>query len=144
MAETENKNAETEEKGSEEGEKDDFEEKQKQAKEEMENFQEKDDLPSDLKEWPDGKAKYTTFDSESGEAYGEGLTEKIGPPVTYHEDGSVTVDGKKVDNPDDYKGDPIPLATDVADPDEEDVSEDDGEEDAEESDKQGSERSEGD
>jgi hypothetical protein len=127
MADTENKDAEAEEKDSQEAEKDDFAEKQKQAKEEMENFQEQDELPSDLKEWPGGKAKYTTFDSESGEAYGEGLTEKIGPPVTYHEDGSVTVDGKKVDNPEDYKGDPIELAT-TDNPDSEDVSEDDGEE----------------
>ena len=28
--------------------------------------------------------------------------------MRHHEDGSVTVDGEKVDNPDEYKGDPIP------------------------------------
>ena len=35
--------------------------------------------------------------------------EKLGPSgVRHHEDGSVTVDGEEVDNPDEFKGDPIP------------------------------------
>ncbi len=80
------------------------------AREEMERFQEQDELPSDLKQWPDGKAKYMTFDNDSGEAYGEGLTAKIGPEVVHHEDGSVSIKGEKVDNPEDYKGEPITLA----------------------------------
>ena len=126
--ETQDKSSENEGQGGESEERNEFEEEQIKAKEEMESFQEQDELPSDLKEWPDGKAKYTTFDSESGEAYGKGLTEKLGKPVTYHEDGSVSVEGEKVDNPDDYKGDPIPLATDVDNPDSDDVSDEDGEE----------------
>lgn len=81
-----------------------------EAREEMERFQEQDELPSDLKEWPDGKAKYMTFDNDSGEAYGEGLTEKLGPAVVHHDDGSVSIKGEKVDNPEDYKGEPITLA----------------------------------
>ena len=28
--------------------------------------------------------------------------------MRHHEDGSVSVDGEKVDNPDEYKGEPIP------------------------------------
>ena len=28
--------------------------------------------------------------------------------MRHHDDGSVTVKGEKVDNPDDYKGEPIP------------------------------------
>ena len=37
------------------------------------------------------------------------VTAKLGPAnLERHEDGSVSVDGEKVDNPDDYKGDPIP------------------------------------
>lgn len=80
------------------------------AREEMTKFQEQDELPSDLKQWPDGKAKYQTFDNESGEAYGEGLTAKLGPSVVHHEDGSVSIKGETVDNPEDYKGEPITLA----------------------------------
>ena len=66
--------------------------------------------PENLEDWPGGKAKYKTFggpESESG--YGDGATEKLGPSdLAYHEDGSVTIEGEKVDNPDEYKGDPIP------------------------------------
>ena len=69
-----------------------------------------EDPPKNLEDWPGGKAKYKTFggaESESG--YGEGATEKLGPADLVHEpDGSVTVGGEKVDNPEDYKGDPIP------------------------------------
>jgi hypothetical protein len=66
--------------------------------------------PENLEDWPGGKAKYKTFggpESESG--YGEGPTEKLGPSdLQYHADGSVTIEGDKVDNPDEYKSDPIP------------------------------------
>ncbi len=66
--------------------------------------------PEKLEDWPDGKAKYRTFggaESESG--YDEGATAKLGPSeVRYYEDGNVTVGGEEVDNPDDYKGEPIP------------------------------------
>lgn len=88
-----------------------------EAREEMKKFEQQDELPADLKDWPDGKAKYVTFDNESNDPYGEGLTEKLGPPVVHHEDGSVSVNGEKVDNPDDYKGEKIELATQVGDPD---------------------------
>lgn len=84
-----------------------------QAREEMKEFEQRDELPTDLHEWPSGKAKYITFDNDEESAYGEGLTEKLGPPVVHHEDGSVSVNGEKVDNPEDYKGEPIELATPI-------------------------------
>ena len=69
-----------------------------------------DDPPENLDDWPDGAAKYETFGGPEGDsAYEEGPTSELGPSgVRHHEDGSVTVDGEPVDNPDDYKGDPIP------------------------------------
>jgi hypothetical protein len=68
------------------------------------------DPPKDLEDWPGGKAKYKTVGGgEHEEGYGEGATENLGPAeVVHHEDGSVSVGGEKVDNPEDYKGDPIP------------------------------------
>ena len=66
------------------------------------------DPPTDLKDWPSGPAKYLTFGNEDNELYGEGATAKLGPAnLKRFEDGSVTIDDKKVDNPDDYKGEPI-------------------------------------
>lgn len=95
----------------------DFQAEAERSRKEMEEFQARDELPSDLKEWPDGKAKYITFDAEGEDAYGDGLTEKLGPPVKHHDDGSVSINGEKVDNPEDYKGEPIPLALETSDPD---------------------------
>ncbi|MGI8557564.1 MAG: hypothetical protein ACR2ND_04535 [Solirubrobacteraceae bacterium] len=87
----------------------------KQARETMREFEQQDELPSDLKKWPDGKAKFITMGDEDDEPYGEGPTEKLGPTLVHHEDGSVSADGEKVDNPEDYKGEPIPLAVDGMD-----------------------------
>ena len=82
------------------------EEESEQAKEEMKKIEE-GDLPDKLEDWPSGAAKYETFGS-GDDAYGEGATEKLGPPnLARHKDGSVSIDGEKVDNPDDYKGEPI-------------------------------------
>src|SRR5215213_6720062 len=85
------------------------EEEKDEAKQEMEKLEE-GDPPENLEDWPDGKAKYETFGGPEGpHTYQEGPEEKLGPSgVRHHEDGSVTVDGEKVDNPDEYKGDPIP------------------------------------
>jgi hypothetical protein len=80
-----------------------------EAKEQMAELEE-GDPPERLEDWPGGKAKYQTYggsDSESG--YGEGATAKLGPSdVEYQPDGSVKVRGEEVDNPDDFKGEPIP------------------------------------
>ena len=89
------------------------EEESEQAAEEMKKLEESDDLPGDPSDWPSGPAKYETFGKDDS-AYGDGVTEKLGPAnLERHKDGSVTVDGKEVDNPDDYKGDPITAAVDA-------------------------------
>ena len=80
-----------------------------EAKEQMEEIEE-GDPPENLEDWPGGKAKYQTYggpDSESG--YDDGATAKLGPSnLRHHDDGSVTIDGEEVDDPDEYKGEPIP------------------------------------
>jgi hypothetical protein len=85
------------------------EEARDQAKEKMEELEE-GDPPKDLQDWPADEAKYETFGGPEGpHSYAEGPETKLGPPgVRHHEDGSVSVDGEKVDNPDEFKGDPIP------------------------------------
>jgi len=48
---------------------------------------------------------------EGGEegGYEDGATSKLGPSnLRHHEDGKVTIDGEEVDDPDEYKGEPIP------------------------------------
>jgi len=69
-----------------------------------------EDPPGKLDDWPDDAAKYETFGGPEGEhSYAEGPEARLGPPdVRHHEDGRVTVEGEEADNPDDYKGDPIP------------------------------------
>lgn len=66
--------------------------------------------PEKLEDWPTDEAKYTTFGGgEGGHGYDEGPETKLGPSgVRHHEDGSVSIDGEQVDNPEDYKGEPIP------------------------------------
>ena len=89
------------------------EEETEQAQKEMAELEDSDDLPQDPSDWPSGPAKYETFGKDDA-AYGDGATEKLGPPnLQRHEDGSVTIDGKPVDNPDDYKGEPIVAAVDA-------------------------------
>ena len=84
------------------------EREEKEAKEEIEALE--DDPPQDLKDWPTGKAKYETFGGPEHEtSYDEAATSKLGPSeVRHREDGSVEVGGEEVDDPDEYKGDPIP------------------------------------
>ena len=80
----------------------------KEAEEKVAALEE--DPPQDLEEWPDDKAKYKTFGGpEHEQGWDEGPTKNLGDAdVRHHDDGSVSVDGEKVDNPDDYKGEPIP------------------------------------
>ena len=83
------------------------EDESEQAKKEMEELEQADELPKEPSDWPSGPAKYETFGIDDS-AYGEGATEKLGPAnLQRHQDGSVSIDGEKVDNPDDYKGEPI-------------------------------------
>ena len=81
---------------------------QDEAKEEMEKLEE--NPPEKLEDWPDGAAKYETFGGPEGEhSNEEGPEAKLGESgVRHHEDGKVTIDGEEVDNPDEYKGEPIP------------------------------------
>ena len=69
-----------------------------------------EDPPKDLKDWPDDDRKYETFGGREGDhGYEEGPEAKLGPSgLRHHEDGSVSIDGKEVDDPDEFKGDPIP------------------------------------
>lgn len=66
--------------------------------------------PEKLEDWPTDDAKYKTFGGGEGDhGYDEGPETKLGASgVRHFEDGSVEVDGEKVDNPDEFKGDPIP------------------------------------
>src|SRR3954451_5165481 len=75
------------------------------------------DPPKDIADWPGGKAKYQTYGGREGEeGYDEAATQKLGPSsLRHHEDGSVTIEGEEVDDPDEYKGEPIPGGT--SDPD---------------------------
>ena len=69
-----------------------------------------DDPPQNLEDWPDDAAKYKTFGgAEGGSSWDEGPTSELGDSdVRHHDDGSVSVKGEKVDDPEEYKGDPIP------------------------------------
>jgi hypothetical protein len=66
--------------------------------------------PEKLEDWPEDESKYETFGGPEGEhSYDEGPEAQLGQSdVRHHEDGSVSVEGEKVDNPDEFKGDPIP------------------------------------
>ncbi len=79
-----------------------------QAADDMKSFEEQDDVPRDPRDWPSGKMSYLTYGNTGDDAYGDGATGKLGPAeVTHHEDGSVSVGGKLVDDPSKYKGKPI-------------------------------------
>jgi hypothetical protein len=85
------------------------EQEREEVKQTMEKLEE--DPPKDLKDWPSDKAKYETFGGGDGTggSYEDGVEAKLGPSgLRHHEDGSVSIDGEQVDNPDDYKGEPIP------------------------------------
>jgi hypothetical protein len=86
----------------------DAEERHEQAQETMKQLEE--DPPEKLEDWPTDAAKYTTFGGPEGDhSYEEGPEKKMGPSeVRHHEDGSVSVAGEKVDDPDEFKGEPIP------------------------------------
>ena len=84
------------------------EEETEQAKEKVKELEE--NPPEKLEDWPDDKAKYETFGGPEGEhSYEEGPEAQLGPSsLRHHEDGKVTVAGDEVDDPDEYKGEPIP------------------------------------
>jgi hypothetical protein len=83
-------------------------EEEEEAKEQVKQLE--DDPPEKLEDWPDDKAKYETFGGPEGEeSYDESVTGKLGPSsLRYREDGSVEIEGEEVDDPDEYKAEPIP------------------------------------
>ncbi|HKN93110.1 MAG TPA: hypothetical protein VJU60_02165 [Thermoleophilaceae bacterium] len=66
--------------------------------------------PEKLEDWPEDDSKYETFGGPEGDhSYAEGPEAQLGQSdVRHHEDGSVSVEGEKVDDPDEFKGEPIP------------------------------------
>jgi hypothetical protein len=115
------------------GEERDFDQEVEDAKKEVKDLEE--DPPEKLEDWPTGRAKYETFGGPDGESpYNDSATAKLGPSdLRYHEDGTVTQGGEEVDNPEEFKGDPIPGGP--TDPDAPDIS---GEEQEERKDQDGS------
>jgi hypothetical protein len=83
-------------------------EEEEAAKEKVKELE--DDPPAKLEDWPDDKAKYETFGGAEGqESYEESVTSKLGPSsLRYREDGGVEIEGEEVDDPDEYKSEPIP------------------------------------
>ncbi|MEA2273003.1 MAG: hypothetical protein QOI98_1711 [Solirubrobacteraceae bacterium] len=83
-------------------------EEEEQAKKKVKELEE--DPPEKLEDWPDDKAKYETFGgAEGNESYEESVTSKLGPSsLRFKEDGGVVIEGEEVDDPDKYKGEPIP------------------------------------
>src|SRR4051794_5606342 len=97
-------------------------ERHEEAKKKMEELEQQDEPPKDLKDWPDDESKYLTYGGAEGDhGYEEGPESKLGPSsLERREDGSVAIEGEEVENPDDYKGEPIPGGP--TDPDAPDVS----------------------
>jgi hypothetical protein len=85
------------------------EQEYEEAKQEIRQLEE-EGPPDRLEDWPTGKAKYETFGGGEGEhGYHEGPEQQLGPSsLRHHEDGTVTVEGEEVDDPEKYKGEPIP------------------------------------
>ena len=83
-------------------------EEEEKAKEKLKELEE--DPPEKLEDWPDDKAKYETFGGAEGdESYEDSVTSKLGPSsLRFKEDGAVEIEGEEVDDPDEYKGEPIP------------------------------------
>ncbi len=69
-----------------------------------------EDPPKRLEDWPDDDRMYKTFGGAEGDhGYDEGPERKLGPSgLRHHTDGRVSIDGEFVDDPDRYKGEPIP------------------------------------
>src|SRR4051812_34962437 len=96
-------------KGEEAQKAEEAQERYEKAQKKIEELEE--NPPEKLEDWPDDEAKYQTFGgSEEGEVvYDEKHEEALGEhSVRHHDDGSVEVKGEKADNPDEYKGEPIP------------------------------------
>jgi hypothetical protein len=91
-----------------EGQERDFDKEFEDAKQEVKDLEE--DPPEKLGDWPAGRAKYETFGGPEHESsYDEAATSKLGPSnVRFYDDGAVSVDGEDADQPEEFKGEPIP------------------------------------
>ena len=81
---------------------------EEQIQERMQGLEE--NPPEKLEDWPkERELRNKTFGGAEGEhGYDEGPERKLGPSsLRHHEDGSVSIDGEKVDDPEQYKGEPI-------------------------------------
>jgi hypothetical protein len=80
-----------------------------EAKEKIKQLEE-EGPPEKLEDWPEDAAKYETFGGPEGEhGYHEGPEQQLGPSSLRHrEDGSVEIEGEEVDDPEQYKTDPVP------------------------------------
>jgi hypothetical protein len=78
------------------------------AKEKIKELEE--NPPERIEDWPEDEAMYETFGGPEGKhSYEEGPEAKLGPSsLRHHEGGDVSIEGEKVDDPERYKGDPIP------------------------------------
>ena len=85
------------------------EEDRDQAKETIKRLEE-EGPPENLADWPDDASKYETYGGPEGEhSYEEGPERKLGPSSLRHRmDGGVEIAGEEVDDPTEYKGEPIP------------------------------------
>jgi hypothetical protein len=84
-----------------------LEEEESELKERMSKLEE--DPPEKLEDWPDDDLKYQTYGGAEGDhSYDEGPEAKLGPSsLQRHEDGSVTIEGEEVEDPDEFKQEPI-------------------------------------
>src|SRR3979411_1735998 len=78
------------------------------AEETMKKLEESDEPPKDLEDWPDDEAKYVTYGGGEGDhGYEDGPERKLGPSsLERHADGSVSIGGGKVDDPERDKNGP--------------------------------------
>jgi hypothetical protein len=109
-----------------------------EAKEKVKKMEEEGDPPSDLSEWPSDEAKYITYGGGEGDhGYDEGPEAQLGPSsLERHEDGSITIEGEEVDNPDDYKSDePVEAAVQSIDDRKAEEEEGDDDDDADDDEK---------
>jgi hypothetical protein len=91
------------------GDKTQVEQEAEEAKQKVKQLEE-EGPPEKLEDWPEDDAKYETFGGPEGEhGYHEGPEQQLGPTNLRHrEDGSVEIDGEQVDDPENYKAEPVP------------------------------------
>lgn len=83
------------------------EEEQEELRDRMSELEK--DPPKKLEDWPDDELKYQTFGGPEGDhSYEEGPERQLGPSsLQRHEDGSISIEGEKVEDRDAYKQEPL-------------------------------------